>query len=189
MIIIPEPPESVAENHGSSTPKRDRSTTQTVWGVILIGIGLIVLLQQFHIFRFFSARFWHVSWGVIFPIFIILIGILILFRRQESRKNTSNVSDSDVGEEGSKSNITGGTIVRPKRDRKLAGVCSGLAYYLEIDPTIVRLLWVIGVFATGGVAVLLYIILAIVLPEDSFEEFDDTASAQASSSPGDKGNT
>ena len=184
MIIIPESPEATepdpvepAEPESPpATTRESRSTSQTVWGVLLIAVGLIVLFDQFHIFRFFSHEFWHVSWSVIFPLFIILIGGLILFRRDEdaSKQTRSTYSTEEQGEQGPKSTQFGNTIVRPKHDRKLAGVCSGLGYYLKFDPTIVRLLWVIGTFATGGVAVLIYIILAIVLPEGDVSDFEST---------------
>ena len=36
------------------------------------------------------------------------------------------------------------------RDRMLAGVAGGMAEYLDIDPTVIRILWVIVVLATGG---------------------------------------
>jgi phage shock protein PspC (stress-responsive transcriptional regulator) len=47
----------------------------------------------------------------------------------------------------------------------IAGVCAGLADYLNIDPTIVRLLFVLGFFAVHGGLVIAYIIMAIVTPE------------------------
>ena len=51
-------------------------------------------------------------------------------------------------------------LYRCYHDRRIAGVASGLAEYFDVDPTIVRLLWVISVFF-GGVGVLLYIAMAI----------------------------
>lgn len=50
-------------------------------------------------------------------------------------------------------------------DRKLCGVCAGIAEYFNIDPTLVRLLWVIFTFA-GGAGILAYIIAAIIMPEN-----------------------
>ena len=49
-------------------------------------------------------------------------------------------------------------------DRKLCGVCGGIAEYLGIDSTIVRLIWVVLVvfFGTG---ILAYIIAALVIPD------------------------
>ena len=47
----------------------------------------------------------------------------------------------------------------------LAGVCGGVADYLGVDPTLVRLFWVIFAIA-GGPGVLLYLIMAVVVPEE-----------------------
>lgn len=57
------------------------------------------------------------------------------------------------------------TLTRSKSNRMIAGVCSGLGDYLNIDPTIVRLLFVLGFFTFNGVMLLVYLIMAIVTPE------------------------
>ena len=57
------------------------------------------------------------------------------------------------------------TLTRSKSNRMIAGVCAGFADYLNIDPTVVRLLFVLGFFALHGGLVLAYIIMAIVTPE------------------------
>jgi phage shock protein C len=54
-------------------------------------------------------------------------------------------------------------LYRSRRDRQLAGVAGGIADYLEIDPTVVRILWILSVFL-GGFGILLYIIMAFVVP-------------------------
>jgi len=47
----------------------------------------------------------------------------------------------------------------------IAGVCSGIANYINIDPTIMRILFVLIAFA-GGASLLVYIIMWIVMPEE-----------------------
>lgn len=54
-------------------------------------------------------------------------------------------------------------LMRSSTDKKLGGVCAGLADYFDLDPTIVRVVWLLAVLF-GGVGILLYIILWIVLP-------------------------
>ena len=55
---------------------------------------------------------------------------------------------------------------RSEHDRVIAGVCGGLAEYLAIDPSLVRIAFVVA--ALWGVGLLVYIVLAVVLPvEDS----------------------
>ena len=52
-------------------------------------------------------------------------------------------------------------------DKKLCGVCAGIAEYLNIDPTIVRLVYaLLSLFTSGFPGLAIYIVLAIVLPED-----------------------
>lgn len=55
-------------------------------------------------------------------------------------------------------------LVRPTTDRMIAGVAAGLAEYMNLDPTIVRLLFVLLALA-GGPGILIYIIMWIVMPE------------------------
>jgi len=57
------------------------------------------------------------------------------------------------------------TLYRSKSNRMIAGVCAGLGDYLNIDPTIVRLLFVLGFFTFNGAMLLVYLIMAIVTPE------------------------
>ena len=56
-------------------------------------------------------------------------------------------------------------LTKSSADRKLAGVCGGIAEYFEIDPTIVRIAWVLFC-CLGGSGLLAYIICAIVMPEE-----------------------
>lgn len=56
-------------------------------------------------------------------------------------------------------------LYKSNTDKKLDGVCSGIANYFNIDPTLVRLAWVIFSLA-GGSGVLAYIIAAIVMPRE-----------------------
>ena len=56
-------------------------------------------------------------------------------------------------------------LYRSRKERQLAGVCGGVADYLGVDPTLVRLLWVIFAIA-GGPGVLLYVIMAAIVPEE-----------------------
>jgi len=61
--------------------------------------------------------------------------------------------------------VTGGPkrLMRSSTDKKLGGVCAGLADYFDMDPTLVRVLWLLVVLC-GGTGILLYIILWIALP-------------------------
>lgn len=53
---------------------------------------------------------------------------------------------------------------RLPEEGKIAGVAAGLSNYFGIDSTIIRLLFVVGAFITSGWAVIIYLVLAVVLP-------------------------
>lgn len=50
-------------------------------------------------------------------------------------------------------------------DRKIFGVCGGIAEYLNVDPVVIRLIWVLFVLC-AGTGVLAYLIAAIIIPEE-----------------------
>ncbi|HTF24043.1 MAG TPA: PspC domain-containing protein [Candidatus Limnocylindria bacterium] len=53
--------------------------------------------------------------------------------------------------------------MRSSTDKKIAGVCAGLADYFDLDPTIVRVVWLLAILF-AGTGVLAYLVLWIVLP-------------------------
>ena len=57
-------------------------------------------------------------------------------------------------------------LYRSRIDRQVGGVCSGLAAYFDLDPTIVRLIFVLGFFLTGSASLWVYLALWIVVPEE-----------------------
>ena len=57
-------------------------------------------------------------------------------------------------------------LVRPREGRKVAGVCLGVAEYFDLDPTLVRVVWLITAIVPAGIGVLGYIIAWIVMPEE-----------------------
>lgn len=56
-------------------------------------------------------------------------------------------------------------LYKSNTDKKLDGVCAGIANYFNIDPTLIRLAWVIFTLA-GGCGLIAYIIAAIVIPRE-----------------------
>ena len=60
-------------------------------------------------------------------------------------------------------------LVRIKEGRMLAGVCGGIAKYFDIDPVIIRLLWIAFTFVYG-IGLFVYIAAWILIPEEGEEE-------------------
>lgn len=54
-------------------------------------------------------------------------------------------------------------LYKVQKGKKLCGVCAGIAEYFDIDPTIVRLLWIFLVFCVGT-GILAYVVAAIIMP-------------------------
>lgn len=58
-------------------------------------------------------------------------------------------------------------LYRSRDDRMLAGVCSGLGDYFDIDPTIIRLIFVFGAVITGSALFWAYLVMMLVVPEET----------------------
>lgn len=56
-------------------------------------------------------------------------------------------------------------LYKSNREKMLDGVCGGIAEYFDLDPTVIRLAWVVFC-ALGGCGILAYIIAAIVIPRN-----------------------
>ncbi|RJP48921.1 MAG: PspC domain-containing protein [Anaerolineaceae bacterium] len=58
-------------------------------------------------------------------------------------------------------------LTRSTKDRMIAGVCAGLAEYMGMDPTVIRLIFVLLFFVTGPGVFLAYFIMALIVPNES----------------------
>ena len=57
-------------------------------------------------------------------------------------------------------------LYRSRSERMISGVAGGLADYVDVDPTIVRLLWLFAFLTTGPVALVLYALCAMIIPRE-----------------------
>ena len=57
-------------------------------------------------------------------------------------------------------------LYRSQDDRMVAGVCGGLGDYFDIDPTLMRLIFVFGALVTGSGLFWVYVIMMILVPEE-----------------------
>jgi phage shock protein C len=75
--------------------------------------------------------------------------------------------DAETRNDGAMSNnYNGKTLVRTRDDRIVAGVCSGLARYFEVDVNVVRLVAVLITLFTVGTGILAYLVAWAVIPEE-----------------------
>lgn len=61
--------------------------------------------------------------------------------------------------------MNGHRLYRSERDRMLGGVAGGIADYFDLDPSLVRVAWAVLIIGSGGLFLLLYIVMWFVVPE------------------------
>ena len=69
-------------------------------------------------------------------------------------------------------------LYRSRTDKKLCGVCGGIANFLGIDATIIRLIWALAVLFAGSGA-LAYIVCALIIPEEPYEIVEENPTNEA----------
>jgi phage shock protein PspC (stress-responsive transcriptional regulator) len=120
-----------------------------------------LLLKEFGVFNYFY--WWKLPWGSIWAIFLIVLGIFIIYAGRNNSRSDENKESVPL--------ISGlNNIYRSKNNRMIAGVCGGIGEYFNIDPSIVRLIWILASFASVGIGIVVYLILIFVFPENPDQE-------------------
>ena len=153
IIIIPE---NTSQSIDSEEPSK-KSESGLFWGSLLIIAGAALLLKQFGFFYYFNI--WHWPWKTIWSLVLIIVGILMLYNF------TSLGSKKDTEQDDSATDQHAKKQIYRSNNKMLAGVCAGIADYFDIDPTLVRLGYVLLSIASFGMGLVVYIILMIVIPQ------------------------
>ncbi len=133
------------------------------WGLVLVGCG--VVLWGGIRYRF---SYWPIMPGLhlrspgIVPLALVVVGLYLLY-------TFGRASSKDATSEGKH-------LYRSRSNKRIGGVCGGIAEYFQIDATLVRVLFVAGslfYLATG----LIYLVLMISLQEQPFEPASASPSA------------
>ncbi len=127
--------------------------------LVILGIGLVVWGAWWMLNSFFAPlieplrQVLDVIARIGWPLAIIGLGVLlIIMARRDWRPTTS-----------------GKRLTRSRTNRMIGGVLAGIADYLSIDPTVLRVLYVFLTLLTGfGPGFVLYIFAMIVMPEEPF---------------------
>lgn len=137
----------------------DRDEKLVLWGVVIIIVGIVLFFRH----QPMVGMMWHAVSGnwfnILFAIALIGVGIYILFNRKD-------------GDEKSFSNLRISGLHLSETDKKIAGVCGGIAESVNIDSTIIRLIWILGSLLSAGIGIVLYIICMLVFskPADDIIE-------------------
>lgn len=133
-------------------------------GMILITVGGMILLDNFGYLAWFD---FHLSWRIVVPLLFIVLGAWLLIDHRE--RNRIAEADPDV-RRAAQSRV----LTRSLTDKKILGVCGGFASYFSVDTAIVRILWLLLLFASFGLAFIVYIALGILLPAEQLSPASQT---------------
>jgi len=172
MVIMPIKSSALSgpSEYQKETSRKKNSEAAAIVGIVIVVIGVILL---FHYERIFSTIFvprlgilsLHSVGNLLLPIILILTGsIFLMARRNESHQETLENEGSQVTSHGQSAFDNTNRLFRSSYDKKVAGVCGGIAEYLKIDSTLVRLAFVLAAVASFGMALILYFVCALVIP-------------------------
>ena len=97
---------------------------------------------------------------------ILLIGYIILLV-----KLASSAQEAEKMKKDKKSGVR--RLFRSGDDKIIGGVCGGIAEYLDVDPVLIRLIWVIGTLISLGTGIIAYIIAWIIIPRNPKHRWED----------------
>jgi phage shock protein C len=162
MIIMSPNPDHLVPN-GMPPPPHRKTESRRFWGIVLILVGALILMTNLGWFAAFG--WWHVSWRFLFPVMLIVLGVwFIYYQTQRTAAPPMPPADGTAPPTGPA--YVRKELCRSITDRKMFGVCGGIAKYFNLDPTLVRIVYIVLVLGSVGWALLLYIILAFILPEE-----------------------
>ncbi len=176
MIIIPKEPFIMATGTepqtggiGPQSSKEPGKRNSLFWGILLIAVGMVLFLHN--VGFAFWRHWWWFDGGFILSVLLILVGVAFLWggRNSLSKVPTADGVAHESSEPSLNEPVPSGSyrkLYRSFSDSKLFGVCGGLAQYFGVDSAILRILFLVGAFASGGAVAIGYIVLAIVVPKE-----------------------
>lgn len=124
-------------------------------GVVLIVIGALslvnALVPSYAIDRIVALV--HVAWGIIWPCALLVAGGYILWASKAGKLS------------GFRQPNPGAPFRRSRADKRIFGVCGGIAYYFGVDATVVRIIAVILLAAFPPMAIISYVVIALIVPQ------------------------
>ncbi|MGM5488206.1 MAG: PspC domain-containing protein [Nanobdellota archaeon] len=90
---------------------------------------------------------------ILIVVLLNIVGVIIYYIMRENNVKTKNKQ-----------------LKKSKDNKILAGVCGGLGEYLELDPTVIRLLWVLLTIFSAGTGILLYLVAMLIIPDQPGEK-------------------
>ena len=142
----------------------------TVAGLSLILVGVTYFLQELGVPMGFDLSTLATMLPWLAGVLIILLGFGVLSWRPKKKKKTKKAKKVEVPSGRAKVVVESRDEnekkrLRRSRDKKIAGVCGGIAEYFNLDPTLIRIAFVIATIASGGNFIPAYFVAWFVMPE------------------------
>ena len=118
----------------------------------MIVVGVLLVLRAVGVVNYGFWASWHVAWVILWPLSLIAGGLFLLFVYWRQ-----GAGDKPA-------------LRRPEAEKMVLGVCAGLGEYFRTDPNFVRFLLALAIILSRGVALVVYIVIALLTPEAKQEK-------------------
>lgn len=163
IFIIPLNPTVRLGAVPSSTPR----TLMTILGLSLVVVGSALILDNLDLLN--VRGWWRLMWDYLLPAVLVLAGIYVLARGSGRKSPDANAEAPMGGTPQPEEAAPMQQLRRSVMDRKLFGVCGGLADYFNVDSTVIRLFFVLFTLLSFGFGILAYLLFLIVMPEERLQ--------------------
>lgn len=149
------PPESPADEN-STMEIPENNYAKTIAGGLFVFIGIFFIADNFGFMNYLF--FFRLPKFLLLPIIMILTGGFILFKINDFIPVKSGIRKTK--------------FYKSRNNRRIIGVCGGLADYLNIESNNLRMIWIIFSFLTIGVGLILYIFIAAFTDKEAEPELE-----------------
>ncbi len=150
MIFLKKNPEKISDEQNLT---RDNNFKFSA-GFSLSFIGFLYTFELIGLISY--SKFFGISRDLFLPVLILSAGLFILFIYHPVQKKISKEA----------------VILRRSSNRRILGVCGGIAEYLNTEPVVVRMLWLIFSLITLGVGTVIYLLFYMIIPEAKDDDND-----------------
>ena len=152
LFIVPVSP---TETPSSGEEAGERRRFRRV-GTVFLVFGILFLLSHLDLIDLGWAKVQFFPWRLVWPLTLIGFGLYLL------------VSGATFAElvARARRRAAASRLTKTRDGRMIFGICSGVGRYYRVDPTVVRMIWVFFTLLSEGVALILYYVLALLLPYD-----------------------
>jgi len=154
---------------------KDTAMVSPLVTAVLVTFALWVVSNVFEIFGRsrsddFLTAMGEMVYSVLYIVFLLIvllgyIGVIMKAGRFGAPPQNVNLPPAPPSPQPSPPSTPGKRMGRSSKDKIIFGVCGGMAEFLETDPFLVRVLWVVGTLLTSGVLILAYLIMAVIMPK------------------------